>query len=591
MPRSTSQRNNHSAGEAKAPSRRSDVVKRGFIRAPHRSLLRATGAIQSDADFEKPFIGVCNSYIDLIPGHVHLQQFGTVVKEEVRKAGGVPFEFNTIGVDDGIAMGHIGMRYSLPSRELIADSVETVAAAHWLDGMVCITNCDKIVPGMLMGALRLNIPTIFVSGGPMQAGRRKDGSKIDLVSVFEGVGQYENGSIDEEGLTELETSACPTCGSCAGMFTANSMNCLMEVLGLALPGNGSILATDPRRLDLVRQAAARIVQLVDDDLKPRDIFTRNALDDAFALDMALGGSTNTILHLLAAASEAGIDYDLNRVNEISERVPYLCKVSPATPDVHMEDVDRVGGIPVVLRELSSAGALHTQRPTVYGTLEDMLVSAPEPDGLIIRSVKDPFRETGGLSVLFGNLAPEGCVLKTGALPQEMHYFEGPARVYESQDSAVSGILNREVQPGDVVVIRYEGPRGGPGMPEMLQPTSVLAGMRLDSSVALLTDGRFSGGTRGLSLGHCSPEAAARGPIAAIESGDVIQIDLLSRTIHVALTDAEISLRLSDLPMFQPKIKGGYLERYTHLVTSASTGAVLRVPTTPTFYTDSQVVTQ
>jgi dihydroxy-acid dehydratase len=555
------------------------MVKRGFVRAPHRSLLRATGAVQSEADFDKPFIGVCNSYIDLIPGHAHLQSFGAIVKEEVRAAGGVPFEFNTIGVDDGIAMGHIGMRYSLPSRELIADSVETVAAAHWLDGLVCITNCDKIVPGMLMGALRLNIPTVFVSGGPMEAGRKKDGTKIDLVSVFEGVGQFGNGTINKAALDELETSACPTCGSCAGMFTANSMNCLMEVLGLALPGNGSILATDPRRLELVRRAAGRIVELVDNDLKPRDVFTRDALDDAFALDMALGGSTNTILHLLAAASEAGIDYDLNRVNEISERVPYLCKVSPATPNVHMEDVERAGGVPAILKELSAAGLLHEDRPTVAGDLRDLLVDAPSADGTIIRSAEDPFRETGGLSVLFGNLAPEGCVLKTGALPDEMHFFEGPARIYESQDDAVRGILGKEVQPGDVVLIRYEGPRGGPGMPEMLQPTSVLAGMRLDKTVALLTDGRFSGGTRGLSLGHCSPEAASGGPIAAVEEGDTITIDLRSRTITVDLTDVQISERLSRLPEFEPRIRGGFLERYTHLVTSASTGAVLRVPTT------------
>jgi dihydroxy-acid dehydratase len=555
------------------------MVKRGFVRAPHRSLLRATGAVQSEEDFDKPFIGVCNSYIDLIPGHAHLQSFGGIVKEEVRAAGGVPFEFNTIGVDDGIAMGHIGMRYSLPSRELIADSVETVAAAHWLDGLVCITNCDKIVPGMLMGALRLNIPTVFVSGGPMEAGRKKDGTKIDLVSVFEGVGQFGNGTINKAALDELETSACPTCGSCAGMFTANSMNCLMEVLGLALPGNGSILATDPRRLELVRRAAGRIVELVDNDLKPRDVFTRDALDDAFALDMALGGSTNTILHLLAAASEAGIDYDLNRVNEISERVPYLCKVSPATPNVHMEDVERAGGVPAILKELSTAGLLHEDRPTVAGVLGDLLVDAPTADGKVIRSAEKPFRETGGLSVLFGNLAPEGCVLKTGALPDEMHFFEGPARIYESQDAAVKGILGKEVQPGDVVLIRYEGPRGGPGMPEMLQPTSVLAGMRLDKTVALLTDGRFSGGTRGLSLGHCSPEAASGGPIAAVEEGDTITIDLRSRTIAVDLTDAQISERLSRLPEFEPRIRGGFLERYTHLVTSASTGAVLRVPTT------------
>ena len=553
-------------------------MKRGFTRAPHRSLLRATGAILSDADFEKPFIGVCNSYIDLIPGHVHLQEFGAIVKEEIRVAGGVPFEFNTIGVDDEIAMGHIGMRYSLPSRELIADSVETVAAAHWLDGLVCITNCDKIVPGMLMGVLRLNIPAVFISGGPMEAGTRPDGSKIDLVSVFEGVGQFGKGSIDAEELDMLERNACPTCGSCSGMFTANSMNCIMEALGLALPGNGSILATDPRRHDLVRKAASRIVELVDSDLKPRDILTRDAFDDAFALDMALGGSTNTILHLLAAAHEAGIDYDLNRINQISKRIPYLCKVSPATPNVHMADVEKAGGVSAILRELSDAGLLHENRPTVTGkTLRENLQRAENHDTHVIRTVRNPFRQTGGLAVLFGNLAPDGCVVKTGAVPEELQIFEGTARIYESQDEAVSGILGGEVKAGDVVIIRYEGPRGGPGMPEMLQPTSVLAGMRLDKEVALLTDGRFSGGTRGLCIGHCSPEAAAMGPIAAVQPGDKIRIDLGEHSVNVLVSDEELQRRLADLDRFELRIKGGYLERYAHLVTSASEGAVLRVP--------------
>ncbi len=557
---------------------RSDAVKRGFERAPHRSLLRATGAIRDESDFEKPFIGVCNSYIDLIPGHVHLQEFGRVIKDAVREAGGVPFEFNTIGVDDGIAMGHIGMRYSLPSRELIADSVETVAAAHWLDALVCIPNCDKIVPGMLMAALRLNIPTIFVSGGPMKAGRTPDGRKIDLISVFEGVGRFQKGVIGEEDLLELERFACPSCGSCAGMFTANSMNCIMEALGLALPGNGTILALDPRREALAREAAHTILDLVDCDLKPRDIVTKEAFDDAFALDMAMGGSTNTILHLLAAAHEAQVEYDLRRINEISSRVPYLCKVAPATVDVHMEDVDAAGGIPAILKELSEMDVLHLDRPTVTGrTSGENLAAAENNNAKVIRRVDDAFRTTGGLSILFGNLAPEGAVVKTGAVADDMLVFEGPARILESHQEAVDGILGGVVEPGEVLVIRYEGPRGGPGMPEMLQPTSALAGMGLDRSVAMITDGRFSGGTRGLAIGHCSPEAAARGPIAAVLPGDRIRIDIRNSSLELMIDESVIRERLESLPAFQPKITGGYLERYTFFVTSASQGAVLRVP--------------
>ena len=534
--------------------------------------------VQSDEDFDRPFIGVCNSYIDLIPGHVHLQQFGALVKEAVREAGGLPFEFNTIGVDDGIAMGHLGMRYSLPSRELIADSVETVVKAHCLDAIICLPNCDKIVPGMLMGALRCNVPVIFVSGGPMKAGRLPDGRKVDLVSVFEGVGQYADGESNDVELEALEHLACPTCGSCAGMFTANSLNCIMEVLGLALPGNGTILAIDPKRGDLARQAAQRIVAMVDEDLKPLDIVTEQAFDDAFALDMAMGGSTNTILHLLAAAHEAGVDYDLARINEMSDRVPYLCKVAPATPDVHMEDVDEAGGIQAVLAELHAAGLLHGDRPIVTGgKLSDGLDAAHTPRPDIIRPASDPFRATGGLRVLFGNLAPEGCVIKTGAVSEEMHTFTGTARIFEDQDAAVDGILSGGVQPGSVVIIRYEGPRGGPGMPEMLSPTSALAGMRLDSSVAMITDGRFSGGTRGLSIGHCSPEAAAGGPIALVEEGDMITINLHDASVHWHVDEVEQARRRTELKPFVPSIRTGYLARYSHMVTSASTGAILRVP--------------
>ena len=556
---------------------RSDTVKAGFERAPHRSLLRATGQIEADTDFNKPFIGVCNSYIDLIPGHVHLQSFGKVVKHAVRAAGGVPFEFNTIGVDDGIAMGHIGMRYSLPSRELIADSVETVAAAHWLDGLVCIPNCDKIVPGMLMGALRLNIPTVFVSGGPMKAGRLPSGEKIDLVSVFEGVGRHQTGEIDDAQLLEIETLACPTCGSCSGMFTANSMNCLMEALGLALPYNGSILAVDPRRRELARAAARRVVELVDQDLKPRDIATVEAFDDAFALDMAMGGSTNTVLHLLAAAREAEVPYNLRRIAEVSARTPYLCKVSPSTPDVHMEDVETAGGIPAILKELDAAGRIHPDRPTVAGPLRDTLAAARNKNPDVIHPASRAFRPTGGLSVLYGNLAPEGAIVKSGAVIEAMLTFEGPVRIYESQDDAVAGILGGEVQPGEVVVIRTEGPKGGPGMPEMLQPTSALAGMGLDTSVAMITDGRFSGATRGLAVGHASPEAASGGPVAAVQPGDRIRIDIPGGEVTLLVDDAEITRRLAALPAFAPKIRSGWLGRYAHFVTSASDGAVLRLP--------------
>ncbi|MEM1056782.1 MAG: dihydroxy-acid dehydratase [Bacteroidota bacterium] len=559
---------------------RSDTVKAGVERAPHRSLLRATGQITSEEDFQKPFIGVCNSYIDLIPGHVHLQSFGKVVKHAVRANGGVPFEFNTIGVDDGIAMGHLGMRYSLPSRELIADSVETVAEAHQLDGLVCIPNCDKIVPGMLMGALRLNIPVVFVSGGPMAAGRLPSGEAIDLSTVFEGVGRHATGEIDDAQLLEIEQLACPTCGSCSGMFTANSMNCLMEVLGLALPYNGSILATDPRRRQLARDAAARIVDLVAQDLKPRDIVTAEALDDAFALDMAMGGSTNTVLHLLAAAREAEVPYDLHRVAEVSARTPYLCKVSPSVPDVHMEDIEAAGGVPALLKELDAIGKLHPDRPTVAGPLRETIDAAENRNPAIIRPAERAFRASGGLSVLHGNLAPEGAIVKSGAVKDGMLTFEGPARIYESQEDAVAGILGGEVQEGEVVVIRTEGPRGGPGMPEMLAPTSALVGMGLDASVAMVTDGRFSGATRGLAIGHASPEAASGGPIGIAEPGDRIRIDVAAGTLDLLLDDAEIARRFASRPAFAPKIRRGWLGRYTHFVTSASDGAVLRLPNAP-----------
>ncbi|MBT6777773.1 dihydroxy-acid dehydratase [bacterium] len=556
---------------------RSDLIKKGFDKAPHRSLLKATGQIKSDGDFEKPFIGIANSYIDLIPGHVHLQKFGATAKEAVRDAGGVPFEFNTIGVDDGIAMGHIGMRYSLASRELIADSVETVTESHRLDGLICISNCDKIVPGMLMAAMRINVPTIFVSGGPMKAGMNEKGEKIDLVSVFEGVGKYNSGDMTEHELKDLEDNGCPTCGSCSGMFTANSMNCLMEVLGLALPGNGTILATDPSRLDLVKKAGEIIIKLIEKDLKPRDIVNEDTIANAFILDMAMGGSTNTVLHTIAASLEGGLDFDLSMLNNLSKKTPYICKVSPATPNVHMEDVLNAGGISAILRELSfKSNLLNLDRPTVTGkTLGETIKDAENLNNDVIRTIENAFSDEGGLAVLYGNIAPKGSIVKTAAVDKNMILFKGPARIYESQDDAQEGILKGEVEEGDVVVIRYEGPKGGPGMPEMLAPTSAIMGMGLGSKVALITDGRFSGGTRGACIGHISPEAASGGPIAIIEEKDQIEIDIKNRTINLKIDKSTFENRMKNINEFEPKITTGYLGRYARMVTSADTGAILK----------------
>ncbi|NLH09068.1 MAG: dihydroxy-acid dehydratase [Chloroflexi bacterium] len=551
---------------------RADQITRGVERAPHRALLKATGV--RDEDMGKPFIAVVNSYVDIVPGHVHLQGFGKLVKEAVRAAGGVPFEFNTIGVDDGIAMGHEGMKFSLPSRELIADCVEPMVAAHCFDGMICIPNCDKIVPGMLMAAMRLDIPTVFVSGGPMPAGRTPDGRSVDLISVFEGVGAYRAGKIDDAELKMLEDFGCPSCGSCSGMFTANSMNCIMEALGLALPYNGTALAETEERHALAREAAARVMDLVERNVTARQIATLEAFDDAFALDMAMGGSSNTVLHLLAIAHEAGIEYDLHRINAIADRVPHLCKISPAS-HWHMEDLHRAGGIPALLNELSADGnTLHLDRPTVTGkTLRENISQARVTDHAVILPREQPHSSTGGLAVLFGNLAPEGAVVKTGAVDPAMRKHSGPARIYESQEEALRGSYNGEVQPGEVVVIRYEGPAGGPGMQEMLSPTSAIMGMGLGDKVALVTDGRFSGGTRGACIGHVSPEAAARGPIAALQPGDIIDIDLDARTLNVRLSDEEIARRLEALPPFEPRTTSKWLRRYARLVTSASTGAV------------------
>ncbi|MGK0689404.1 MAG: dihydroxy-acid dehydratase [Aquificaceae bacterium] len=551
---------------------RSDKVKKGIERSPHRALLRACGL--SDEDFDKPLIGIANSYIDIIPGHVHLREFVQPIKEEVRKAGGVPIEFNVIGVDDGIAMGHYGMHYSLPSRELIADSIETVVEAHQLDALICIPNCDKIVPGMLMAAARLNIPTIFISGGPMLAGEA-NGKKVDLISVFEGIGQLKAGKITEKELKLIEEQACPTCGSCSGMFTANSMNCITEVLGLGLPGNGTIPAVDPRRELLARQAARQIMELLRRNIRPRDILTVEAFDNAFAVDIAMGGSSNTILHLLAVAREAGIEYDLSRINEISKRTPNICKISPAS-HYHIQDLDNAGGIPAILKELIRGGYLpHPDKLTVsLKTLREIAQEAPEADGEVIRRIEDPYSKEGGIAILFGNLAPEGAVVKTAGVDPQMLVFKGKAICFNSEEEAIDGILGGKVKPGHVVVIRYEGPKGGPGMREMLSPTSAIMGMGLGDKVALITDGRFSGGTRGACIGHISPEAASGGPIGIVQDGDEILIDIPNRKLELLISEEEFKRRMENFKPIQKEVKSPWLRRYMKFVTSASKGAVL-----------------
>ncbi len=551
----------------------SDQVKSGFQRAPHRSLLMATGVKRED--FSKPFIAVCNSFVEIIPGHVHLNKVGEWIKACIREAGGVPFEFNTIGICDGIAMGHAGMKYSLPSRELIADSVESMVQAHCFDAMICIPNCDKIIPGMILGAIRANIPTIFASGGPMRAGTL-DGKPMDLISVFEGVAQLKNGTITEEQLTRVEKASCPGCGSCSGMFTANSMNCLCEAIGLALPGNGSILAEDPARKELWRRAAVRVVELAKaEGPRPRDLVTRASLDNAFVLDMAMGGSTNTVLHTLAIAREAGIAYDLDRINAISQKCPNVCKVAPSSA-YHMEDVDRAGGIHAILKRIASIpGLLDTSCQTVNGkTLGENIAAAVISDEQVIRTVANAYSQDGGLTILRGNLAEQGAVVKKAGVAPSMYQFEGTAVCFDSQEAACEGILGGKVKAGNVVVIRYEGPRGGPGMQEMLAPTSYIMGAGLGESVALITDGRFSGGTRGACIGHVSPEAAEGGLIGLITDGDRIRIDLPGHTLEALVDAAEIARRRAAAPAWKPRAITGWLRRYALMVGNASSGASL-----------------
>ena len=636
---------------------RSDAVKKGDSRAPHRSLLRACGL--SDSDMKKPFIAIVGSHVDIIPGHVHLNAVNEYVKKAVRAAGGVPFVFNTIGICDGIAMGHDGMKYSLASREIIADAVESMIAAHKFDGMICIPNCDKIVPGMLMAAVRCNIPTIFASGGPMEAGRDENGNPLDLISTFAAAAARQNGQITARELSRLEEKSCPTCGSCSGMFTANSMNCLCETLGIALPMNGTLLATSSARKKIYRAAARRIVEMVriqdakekiaagleasaptvteryvardgkqklrrrtldlDFPILPRDIITKDSVDNAMILDMAMGGSTNTILHLLAIANEAGLKYNLNRFNELSEQTPNICKVSPSCA-YHIEDVHNSGGIHTILGEIRRGrpGLLNADCPTVtgktlgrnideydlrgrkvlgkakelyavipggkrtnqgmvvpkrYKTIVDAPLSFDPKD--CIRTCAKAYSQQGGLAILSGNLAPNGAVVKTAGVLPEMMVHSGPAVVFESEPEAYHGIVSGKVKAGDVIVIRYEGPKGGPGMQEMLAPTAAIKGVKLDDSVALITDGRFSGGTAGACIGHISPEAAAGGPIACVKDGDIIEIDIPKRKINLKVSAAEMNRRKTALKPRPPRYKTGYLAKYTKLATSADTGAVLK----------------
>ena len=558
---------------------RSDIIKKGFDKAPHRSLLRATGL--KDEDFDKPFIGIANSYIDIIPGHFFLHEYGEIVKEAIREAGGVPFVFNTIGVDDGIAMGHEGMLYSLPSREIIADSMETVMNAHALDAMICIPNCDKIVPGMIMGALRINVPTVFVSGGPMEAGHKKDGTPIDLATAFEAVGEHAEGKMSDEELYEIECNACPSGGSCSGMFTANSMNTLCEAMGIALPGNGTVLAMTPERIVMVKKAAKRIVEMAIEDNPQknniRNILNEKAVHNAFVVDMAMGGSSNTVLHMLAIAKEAEVDFPIEKINEIADNVAHIAKISPSLTTVHMDDIDKAGGVNAVMHEVSRRGGLlYLDNPTVTGeTLGERIKDAKILNEEVIHTNENAYSQVGGLSILFGNLALEGAVVKTAGIEPNMRQFKGTAVCFDSQPKAIAGIMGHKVKSGDVVVIRYEGPKGGPGMQEMLAPTALIQGMGLGDSVALITDGRFSGATKGASIGHVSPEAAEGGLIAFIEDGDEIELDTDGHLLQLNVSEEVIAERKAKWKPHKNEVKSKWLKRYQLLVSNASNGAVLK----------------
>jgi dihydroxy-acid dehydratase len=556
---------------------RSDIVKKGYERTPHRSLFRATGL--KDEDFDKPFIGVANSFIEIIPGHFFLNKYSEIIKDEIRKNGCVPFEFNTIGVDDGIAMGHDGMLFSLPSREIIANSIETVMNAHSLDAMICIPNCDKIVPGMIMGALRVNVPTVFVSGGPMKKGHTKDGEPIDLATAFEAVGKFEQGNMNEDELKDIECNACPSGGSCSGMFTANSMNTLMEAMGIALPGNGTILAMTPEREELIRKAARRVCEIaLDDKFKLKNIINEKAIKNAFAIDMAMGGSSNTVLHMLAIAKEAGVDFNLADINDISQKISHIAKISPSLSTVHMEDIHRAGGMNAVMHEISKRdnGVLRLDNLTVTGeTMSQRVADAEIMDHEIIHSIDNPYSKVGGLAILYGNLAKEGAVVKTAGITPNMRQFTGKAVCFDSQKDAIMGITGGKVKAGDVVIIRYEGPKGGPGMQEMLAPTSLIMGMGLGESVALITDGRFSGATRGASIGHTSPEAAEGGVIGLLQDGDIIEIDVDKYAMNVKLSDEELEERRKTFKPIKKPLTSKWLQQYRILVSNASNGAVLK----------------
>jgi len=558
---------------------RSDEIKKGFDKTPHRSLLRATGL--KDEDFDKPFIGVANSFIELIPGHFFLDKVSAIIKEEIRKNGCIPFEFNTIGVDDGIAMGHDGMLFSLPSRELIANSIETVMNAHKLDALIAIPNCDKIVPGMIMGALRVNVPTIFVSGGPMQKGYTKDGTPIDLATAFEAVGKFEAGDITKEELKDIECNACPSGGSCSGMFTANSMNTLMEAMGIALCGNGTILALTKQREELYKQAAKRVCEIAlnkasIEKFKLKNILNEKAVRNAFAVDMAMGGSSNTVLHMLAIAKEAGVDFELKDINAISKRISHIAKISPSLSTVHMEDINKAGGVSAVMKEMTKRGDdILLDNLTITGeTLLERIKDATIKDASIIHTIDNPYSQVGGLAILYGNLAEQGAVIKTAGITGS-RVFTGTAVCFDGQAQAIKGIIGGKVKAGNVVVIRYEGPKGGPGMQEMLAPTSLIMGMGLGSSVALITDGRFSGATRGASIGHISPEAAEGGMIGLLKDGDEIHIDVDKYILTVNLSDDEIAKRRADFKPVKKAINSSWLGQYRSLVTNASSGAVLK----------------